>query len=578
MADAWSAWVEVLPDFTEFKKTADTHMTAVLGTAGTAGGKKAGTGVSAGIVGGITGALAFGALSVAGDVGRLIGNTIGNSINFALDGIDLASDLAETQTAVQQIFGPATAAINEFVSTANTALGQTQQQALDATKTFGALGQAAGLTGDDLSGFSTELVTLATDLASFNNTDVDTALNALRSGLSGESEPLRQFQVFLNDAKLKQAALTLGIYDGSGALTDQQRILAAHQVILESTTNQQGDFAKTSAGLAGQQKILASAFEDVQTKLGTALLPVMTELTTLAVNDLIPVLSDLIDQIGPELAASLSESLPAFKELVLAVAPLIPQLVQLGVEALPPLLDLFILLAPVLIDNAASSATMTAAFAGFLDLISGDTTLLELGVKLDEMGGSFSDFTKWVARAGSEVGRFLTQLAVNVMQIPNTVRNAIGDLGGLLFNSGKSIIQGFINGINAMIAPVRNAVNSVMRLVAGFFPNSPAQFGPFSGAGWAALENSGKAIADQFSAGLDGNSSTVRDSMQNMITPPHVSTLTPVASAGSRVMELGADTMRALLDALHVELLTDDTLLASSAGRGSGFQTALGAA
>lgn len=571
MTDPWAAWVEVLPDFTEFKKTADTHMTTVLGTAGDRGGKRAGTGISAGIVGGITGALAFGALSVAGDVGRLIGNTIGNSINFALDGIDLASDLAETQSAVEQIFGPATAAINEFASTANSALGQTQQQALDATKTFGALGQAAGLTGDDLSGFSTELVTLATDLASFNNTDVDTALTALRSGLSGESEPLRQFQVFLNDAKLKQAALTLGIYDGSGALTDQQRILAAYQVILESTTNQQGDFAKTSGGLAGQQKILAAAFQDVQTKLGTALLPVMTELTTLAVNDLIPVLSDLIDQIGPVLADSLTESLPAFKELVLAIAPLIPQLVTLGIEALPPLLDLFILLAPLLIDVASNQALVVATFADLLDLLQGDKTFEEVAVHITSMGGSFSDAAEQISNFLSDFMNLQKDIRTNLTSFFTDLANAPKKIATSMFNSGQDLVNGLINGVrskaielaNSALKVVKDAVNGVKNFLGIASPSK-------------LFEELGGFVGEGFIQGVDGKSSAVDSSLQAMIPVPNVSTLTPVQSTGSRVIELGADTMRALLDALHVELLTDDTLLATSAGRGAGFQTALG--
>jgi hypothetical protein len=41
----------------------------------------------------------------------------------------------------------------------------------------------------------------------------------------------------LNDATLKTAALELGIYDGNGALTAQQKILAAQNVIYKQTTD-----------------------------------------------------------------------------------------------------------------------------------------------------------------------------------------------------------------------------------------------------------------------------------------------------------------------------------------------------
>jgi hypothetical protein len=79
----------------------------------------------------------------------------------------------------------------------------------------------------------------------------------------------------LNDAALKAAALELGIYDGSGALTDQQKILAAQKVIFEQTTDAQGDFARTSDGLANSQRTLTAQMENLQVSIGQALLPVV---------------------------------------------------------------------------------------------------------------------------------------------------------------------------------------------------------------------------------------------------------------------------------------------------------------
>ena len=50
----------------------------------------------------------------------------------------------------------------------------------------------------------TSLVQLASDMASFNNTSVDDALLALRSGLSGETEPLKRFGIALSEVRLKE--------------------------------------------------------------------------------------------------------------------------------------------------------------------------------------------------------------------------------------------------------------------------------------------------------------------------------------------------------------------------------------
>jgi hypothetical protein len=193
------------------------------------------------------------------------------ALKLAGDAIGAARDLAETQNKVGVIFGESSKSILTFAENAVTGLGQTQQQALDAAATFAQFGKAAGLSGTDLAGFSTELVTLSADLASFNNSSPEQAITAIGAALRGEAEPLRNFGVLLDDATLRARAMEMGIYQGSGALTQQQKVLAAHQEILAQTTDAQGDFSRTSEGLANTQKILQAAVEDAKAEIGEGL-------------------------------------------------------------------------------------------------------------------------------------------------------------------------------------------------------------------------------------------------------------------------------------------------------------------
>ena len=191
---------------------------------------------------------------------------------LAGEAIGAASDLIETQNKVAVIFGSSSRAILDFGENAVSSLGQTQTQALNASATFAQFGKAAGLSGNDLVGFSTELVTLSADLASFNNSTPEQAITAIGSALRGESEPLRNFGVLLDDATLRARAMEMGIYKGAGALTQQQKVLAAHQEILAQTTDAQGDFERTSAGLANTQRILTAAIEDAKAEIGEGLI------------------------------------------------------------------------------------------------------------------------------------------------------------------------------------------------------------------------------------------------------------------------------------------------------------------
>lgn len=208
--------------------------------------------------------------------------------------IQAASDLEENTTKISVIFGEASRAVTDFAKTAAREIGQSQNQVLAAAGTFGTFGKAAGLAGDQLATFTNDFITLSADLASFNNTTPDEAINAIGAALRGEAEPLRRFGVLLNDATLKAAAFELGIFDGSGALTAQQKILAAQKVIYEQTGDAQGDFGRTSDGLANQQRILSAQFENVKTKIGELLIPVFKKLVKFLNDEVLPAIDQVI--------------------------------------------------------------------------------------------------------------------------------------------------------------------------------------------------------------------------------------------------------------------------------------------
>ena len=212
------------------------------------------------------------ALELAGALGVAFG--VQQVVQFTKDSINAASNLNETISKTGELFGATTDQVVEWSKTAGDSFGQSQQQALDAAASFAIFGKSAGLGGQDLVKFSTDFTALASDLASFNNTSPEEAIQAIGAALRGENEPIRRYGVLLDEASLKQAALSQGIIKSTKeALTPQQKVLAAQAEIYRQTTAAQGDFARTSDGLANQQRILAANFEDVKVKLGQELLP-----------------------------------------------------------------------------------------------------------------------------------------------------------------------------------------------------------------------------------------------------------------------------------------------------------------
>lgn len=215
------------------------------------------------------------------------------SAQFAKKIISSASDLNETMSKVNVVFGKNADSVIAWSKTSASAMGLSQQKAAEAAATYGNLFTAMGIGTGTSEKMSTQLVQLAGDLASFNNVDPAAALDALRSGLVGETEPLRQFGVNLNDADLRQKAMQLGLVKTTKeVLPAAARAQAAYALILEQTTTAQGDFARTSSGLANQQRILNAEWENAQAGLGKALVgPAQNAVG--ALNDLLSVFNAL---------------------------------------------------------------------------------------------------------------------------------------------------------------------------------------------------------------------------------------------------------------------------------------------
>jgi hypothetical protein len=221
------------------------------------------------------------------------------AIKIGVDAVKAASDLGETISKVNVLFGKSAKDIEKFADGAAASLGQTKQQALDAAATFATFGKSAGLSGENLSKFSIDFVKLSSDLASFNNTSPEQAINAIGSALRGEAEPLRQYGVLLDDASLRQAALELGIISTTkNALTPQQKVLAAQALIYQQTSAAQGDFERTSDGLANKTRILTAQLENAKTTIGQALLPIVLQLATLFSEKVIPIVQQVADAFG----------------------------------------------------------------------------------------------------------------------------------------------------------------------------------------------------------------------------------------------------------------------------------------
>ena len=206
---------------------------------------------------------------------------------------DAASALNEAVSYSQVVFGDSAGAIESFAADAAENIGQSKREALQAATTFAGLGKAAGLAGNDLVQFSTGLTTLASDLASANDTTTQEAITALGSALRGEMEPIRRYNVVLDDMALRTEAVRLGITKTTKeALTPQQKILASQAAIFKLTSDAQGDYARTADTAANSARNLTAVTENTKADEGKGLLGLLT-----ATNKAASVLLTTLDKI-----------------------------------------------------------------------------------------------------------------------------------------------------------------------------------------------------------------------------------------------------------------------------------------
>lgn len=467
MSDAfYTAWMEVLPDFSGFRGKFQSELNGVVSVSGDRAGKDLGDKTGKGMKGGLLAAAGkmAGPLAAA-FAGLQIGQAIGRTI---ADGISQASDLNEAGSAIGQVFGDQAKAVQDFAKQGATAFGENEINVLRAAQSFGTYGKAAGLAGQDLSTFSTDLVGLGVDMASFFNTDTQTAMDAIASGLRGEAEPLRQFGVLLDDATLKQRAMQMGIYDGNGALTSQQKVLAAQAEIFAQTSDAQGDFERTSGGLANQQRILAAGWDNVVTKIGQLFLPAVTGIVSFLNTAVIPALSAFFGALNGEGGGGAIGSIfgiigELLKPIGAVLAELGPQFLDLFMNA-SPLMILLKALQPVLPIIVDALSQLAAVIGGALGAVL--QALMPIITQLVTiLSGIFSQVLQALMPIIMMVAELFAQVVQALMPLITAIMQLVTPLIGLLMpilQALMPIIQMIIDLFIAILTPVMELVGVIL--------------------------------------------------------------------------------------------------------------------
>ena len=245
--------------------------------------------------------------ALGGMAGKLAGMVAGYlSLQGAMEtvkaGIDYASDLAEVQNVVDVSFGKSAASINDWSQKALEAYGLNEVTAKRYNGTLGAMLKSTGIAGDSVVDMSEKLTGLAGDMASFYNLDTNAAFEKIRSGISGETEPLKQLGINMSVANLEAYALSQGITTAYDKMSQAEQTMLRYNYLMSVTSDAQGDFARTSDSWANQTRLLSENWTEFVGKMAANLLPMLTAGVS-ALNDVILWMSENTTFITPILGA-----------------------------------------------------------------------------------------------------------------------------------------------------------------------------------------------------------------------------------------------------------------------------------
>ena len=205
------------------------------------------------------------------DIGR-------NAQRFLGQAAQAASGLEQAVGGTKAVFGDAAGAVDAYGEHSAQSAGLSERAFREATTLIG--GQLKRMTGDVefASDASIQLVEVGADLAATYGGTTKQAVDAFAAALRGEADPAERFNLNLKVSAVNAKAVELGLAASTSEVDDNAKAQALLALVLEQSSDAQGQFARESDTAAGAAQRSQAAWEDAQATLGQQLLPLMAGL------------------------------------------------------------------------------------------------------------------------------------------------------------------------------------------------------------------------------------------------------------------------------------------------------------
>ncbi|WP_082023831.1 hypothetical protein [Clostridium polynesiense] len=226
----------------------------------------------------------------------------------------MAMDAVESESLFEVSMGAMADQARIWSDKISNSLGLNSYNVRNSMATYNAMLTSMGLVSEEALDMSQGLTELSYDMASFYNLNPEEAFNKLKSGISGEAEPLKALGILVNENTVKTYAYTHGIAENGEALTEAQKVQARYGVIMEATKNAQGDLARTIDSPTNKIRAMKEQAQEMGVQFGQILIPILEKL--------ISVIKPLMDRFQG-LSKEQQETIVKVGLIVAAIGPVI---------------------------------------------------------------------------------------------------------------------------------------------------------------------------------------------------------------------------------------------------------------
>ena len=397
--------------------------------------------------------------------------------------VKLASDLEESTSKVDVVFGSMSESVKQFADDALNSYGLAKGTAMEMASTFGAMATSMGMSQKQAATMSTTLTALAADMSSFYNVSTEVAQTSLQGVFTGETEALKKFGIVMTQTNLEEFASKQGkVYS---QMSEAEKVMTRYAYVMEATKDAQGDFSRTSDGTANSLRVFRESLKELGSALGEQLLPIITPIIQ-TLTSLIQKFTNLPKPIQKFIAATLliaaaigpvililGTFMSALGSIVVN-APLVVEAVLGIASAFSGLAAAMGIAAPELIAIIAAIGIAVAGIAMIANQIVEHWD--EISAAAEEMASrvktAFNRVSEGWTKISQKISDLSTSIVSAVMDLPSRIadalRNAVQKVIDIFDQmiakakqSGKDFIQGFVDGIKEKLSKVVEVVKKV---------------------------------------------------------------------------------------------------------------------